>query len=613
MHTPPPPPVPVLPSQPNRWVTNNTPTTTESLSVAGVFTENSLLASIDVKSFCVMPFIQRKTVPVRLSQVQLTKDVAIGDELDCIANHTLCGIIQQISSLSHNATDMFEDLLTETMNVITRSNKLKNKVSEMKEKCKMREKEETGGSLHAVNIENEKALSQHFDQQILSLESRSNAIRTIYEAANPPPAITKMNQFRENGTNGLKLYTDPTFFFMHWFSQMQKKEPDNREHKIKRAERKTRRQNGSGPRQIKRTRDIMKEKAKREEFSSKGVQPSHGKCKKNKKKNMEGFSNTQWEERHPDQVPANAREKDAKENNGTEHDNVQNETSISEPLSINDNEDVTTPPVPLRKHNETCHNTQSVLPAPPDERYSQLPPPPPDDRYSQLPPPPPTPPPILTDNDPQIYPRNSVAPHDFYQNDKENSMMGDRDSMFPLPPPPDLLELGNDEEMDSFMEPPPPLEITSNMIRPSNKLKAKRISTFVMTSGMETCDNIDGRRYTKLIDYPGICNAPPPPPPPPVPGLPPQPNGSVTNNAPTTTESLPPAGVFTENSLLAIKKNLKQAKERKTPAQTMKTQTNQLDVNTIMNRALEGHRKFIEDSSSDEDDSDFSDSDSDWD
>lgn len=51
-------------------------------------------------------------------------------------------------------------------------------------------------SLHAVNIENEKALPQHFDQQILSSESRTNAIRTIYEAAKPPPAITKMNQFR---------------------------------------------------------------------------------------------------------------------------------------------------------------------------------------------------------------------------------------------------------------------------------------------------------------------------------------------------------------------------------------------------------------------------------
>ena len=237
---------------------------------------------------------------------------------------------------------------------------------------------------------------------------------------------------------------------------------------------------------------------------------------------------------------------------------MQNETS--EPLAINNDTDhiypsadETMPPVPLRKHIETCHNTQSVLPAPPDERYSQLPPPPPppDDRYSQLPPPPPSPPPILTENDPQIYPRNSVAmppaPHDFYQ----TSVIEDRDSMFPLPPPPDVSGLDNDEAMDSFMEPPPPLEITSTKIRPSNKLKAKRISTFVMTSGMETCDNIDGRRYTKLIDYPGVSNAPPPPPPPPVPGLPLQPVESLTNNAPTTTESLPAAGVFTENSLLA--------------------------------------------------------------
>ncbi|CAC5355965.1 unnamed protein product [Mytilus coruscus] len=419
---------------------------------------------------------------------------------------------------------MFEDLLTETMNVITRSNKFKDKVNEMKEKYKMFEKEEIRGSLNAVNIENEKAPSQNFDQQILSSESRSNAIKTIYEAANPPPAITGLNQFREDGTDGLKLYTDPTFFFMHWFSQMQKKEPDYREHEIK----------------------------------------------------------------------------------------MQNETSMSEPSDIYENEDATTSPVPLRHDNEICHNTQSVLPAPPDDRHIQLPPPPPDDRYSQLPLPPPTPPPNQRGNDQQIYLRKRVAlppdSRDFYQNDKENSVIQDRDSMFPLPPTPDLLELDNDEQMDSLMEPPPPLVITSNMIRILNKLKAKRISTFVMTSGMEKCDNIDGRQCTKLIDYPGASNVPPLP----VPGLPPQPNRSVSNDTHITTESLTAAGVFTENSLLAIKKNLKQAKERKTPAQTMKTQTNQLDVNTIMNRALEGHRQFIEYSSSDEDDSDFSDSDSDW-
>lgn len=64
---------------------------------------------------------------------------------------------------------------------------------------------------------------------------------------------------------------------------------------------------------------------------------------------------------------------------------------------------------------------------------------------------------------------------------------------------------------------------------------------------------------------------------------------------------------------ISVKKNLKQSKDRKTPTQSVKSNSNHMDVTTIMNRALENRRKFTEDSSSDGDDSDFSDSDCEWD
>lgn len=64
---------------------------------------------------------------------------------------------------------------------------------------------------------------------------------------------------------------------------------------------------------------------------------------------------------------------------------------------------------------------------------------------------------------------------------------------------------------------------------------------------------------------------------------------------------------------ISVKKNLKQSKDRKTPTQSVKSSSNHMDVTTIMNRALENRRKFTEDSSSDGDDSDFSDSDCEWD
>lgn len=63
-------------------------------------------------------------------------------------------------------------------------------------------------------------------------------------------------------------------------------------------------------------------------------------------------------------------------------------------------------------------------------------------------------------------------------------------------------------------------------------------------------------------------------------------------------------------SLFTVKQKL-QTKERKIKPPPVAS-TNAFDVHTIMNNALESHRKFIEDSSS-EDESEFTDSDSDWD
>lgn len=552
-----------------------------------------------------MPFVKRKSDPVRISQVELHKDNNIRDELECISNHTLCGIIQQLSNLNHHASDMFDDLFTETLNVVNRSNKLKDKLNEMREKYKKWNKKKIGGSLN--DIENENALSQHFDQQIFSVESRPNAIVSMYKAANLPPAISKTDQFREDGKSGLKLYTNPDFFFMHWSSQMEKKETDYSHRKTKRAERKTRRQDkGEGPRQVRRIQDKMRDKAKGAEFSTQFVQQSHRKNKKEKKKKMEGISSKQWAKQHPNENLENVEEKDEMEESEKIHDKDENE-KVDPACSIHaelPKENDAPPPVPMRNHSFISNHTNSALPPPPDDRYSNLPPPPPD-------------PPITMTNGPTQSVALPPAPHDFYHYEKENSAMDERDSFFPLPPPPD--EPDNNEGRDSIIEPPPPLEINPNLLRTSQKLKANRISTFVFPSAMENGDNINSRKHIPPppvfpnTDKASVPNAPPPPPPPPPPGIAPAPNTSTTASASVSVETPSATGMFSENSLLAMKKNLKQSKDRKTPTQPVKSNSNHMDVTTIMNRALENRRKFTEDSSSDDDDSEYSDSDCEWD
>ncbi|XP_063403072.1 actin-binding protein WASF2-like isoform X2 [Mytilus trossulus] len=556
-----------------------------------------------------MPFVKRKSDPVRISQVELHKDNNIRDELECISNHTLCGIIQQLSNLNHHASDMFDDLFIETLNVVKRSNKLKDKLNEMREKYKKWNKKKIGGSLN--DNENENALSQHFDQQIFSVQGRPNAIVSMYKAANLPPAISKTDQFREDGKSGLKLYTNPDFFFAHWSSQMEKKETDYSHRKTKRAERKNRRQDkGEGPRQVRRIQDKMRDKAKGAEFSTQFVQQSHGKRKKEKKKKMEGISSKQWEKQHPNQKLENVEEKDEMEESGKIHNRDENkkivpDSSIQAGLP---KENDAPPPVPMRKNSVISNHTNSALPPPPDDRYSNLPPPPPDDRYSNLPPPPPDPPNAMTNG-----PIQSVAlppaPHEFYQ-----STIDERESFYPLPPPPN--ESDSNEGRDSIIEPPPTLEINPQLLRTSQKLRANRISTFVFPPAMENGDNINSRKHIPpppVFPNTSVPNAPPPPPPPPPPGLAPALNTSTTAPASVSVETTSATGMFSENSLLAMKKNLKQSKDRKTPTQSVKSNSNHMDVTTIMNRALENRRKFTEDSSSDGDDSEFSDSDCEWD
>lgn len=539
--------------------------------------------------------MKRKSDPVRISQVMLSKDMTIQDELECIANHTLCGVIQQLSNLNHHAADMFEDLSAEAVTIFNRTKKLQTHVGELIEKYKHWNKQRIAASFDNIDV-NEKSLSVHFDQQIISVDSRPKSIKTMYETANPPPAITKMNQFRDDGMDGLKMYTDPTFFIIHWSSQMEKKETEQKE-KRRRRERKTRRQHGGGPRKVKIKRDELIQKAKGVEYSPDFVhseQDTERKHKKHKKKKMEGFSNRQWEKQH--------RSMEKNEDQTETKDEVENGTEVTRDQQQDDESEDVPPPVPMRKHGHTETCEESELPPPPSEDWSR------DDVNSFLPPPP-----IPIENDTEIYTRQSVsfppAPLDFYQSDNATSRFTKRYSTLRLPPPPPNLT-ANNTDMESIMLPPPPFELESDM--PHTNPNTNRTSTFVLPPVMK-------RSATPEADYPDIeeepdpdagSTPPAPPLPPPAPGLPPAPSLPEKNTNPTTAvEHKSSVGMFDKDSLIKMKEKLKQAKERTTaPA---KSNPNQFDVHSIMNKALENHRKFIEESSS-EDESLYSDSDSDW-
>jgi predicted nucleic acid-binding Zn-ribbon protein len=84
--------------------------------------------------------------------LQVAKSVK--NELECVTNHTLSSVIEQLSSLSHHAEDMFEDLSKEANNFFGRANQLQNRIDHLRDKVKQLDAErELGLFVYIVKME----------------------------------------------------------------------------------------------------------------------------------------------------------------------------------------------------------------------------------------------------------------------------------------------------------------------------------------------------------------------------------------------------------------------------------------------------------------------------
>lgn len=61
-----------------------------------------------------------------------------------------------------------------------------------------------------------------FDQQVVSRNTMPSAMLETYQMCDKPPPLDKLNQYREDGKDGLKFYTDPNYFFELWRQEMLK-------------------------------------------------------------------------------------------------------------------------------------------------------------------------------------------------------------------------------------------------------------------------------------------------------------------------------------------------------------------------------------------------------
>jgi hypothetical protein len=57
------------------------------------------------------------------------------------------------------------------------------------------------------------------DQQILSRETLPTAVRDSYNNCDAPPALAEFTQYRDDGKEGMRFYTDPTYFYRLWVEE----------------------------------------------------------------------------------------------------------------------------------------------------------------------------------------------------------------------------------------------------------------------------------------------------------------------------------------------------------------------------------------------------------
>ncbi|RUS79119.1 hypothetical protein EGW08_013129 [Elysia chlorotica] len=173
-----------------------------------------------------MPHLKRLVEPTLVSRVPV--DPAVRDELECMTNGTLANLIRDLSSLSKHAEDMFRELSKETLEVCQRASGLQRRIEDVHDKVTRLNPNMDVLDLQSINLLKPFMSSNTKEQQVLSRSTVPRAIIEIYERCDPPPALNKLDQFREDGKSSMRFYTDPLYFEELWAIEMGKQFEENR-------------------------------------------------------------------------------------------------------------------------------------------------------------------------------------------------------------------------------------------------------------------------------------------------------------------------------------------------------------------------------------------------
>ncbi|EHA98385.1 Wiskott-Aldrich syndrome protein family member 3 [Heterocephalus glaber] len=183
-----------------------------------------------------MPLVKRNIEPRHLCRGALPEGIT--SELECVTNSTLSAIIRQLSSLSKHAEDIFGELFNEANNFYIRADSLQDRIDRLAVKVTQLDSTVEEVSLQDINMKKAFKSSTIQDQQVVSKNSIPNPVADIYNQSDKPPPLNILTPYRDDKKDGLKFYTDPSYFFDLWKEKMLQDTEDKRKEKRRQKEQK---------------------------------------------------------------------------------------------------------------------------------------------------------------------------------------------------------------------------------------------------------------------------------------------------------------------------------------------------------------------------------------
>lgn len=165
-----------------------------------------------------MPLVKRCIEPRHLCRRVLPDGVT--SELECVTNSTLAAIIKQLGGLSRHAEDIFGELFNEANSFYMRMNSLQERVDQLAVKVTQLDSTVEEVSLQDINMRKAFKSSTTQDQQVVSRTSILNSVLEMYQGCDKPPPLNILTPYRDDKKDGMKFYTDPSYFFNLWKEKM---------------------------------------------------------------------------------------------------------------------------------------------------------------------------------------------------------------------------------------------------------------------------------------------------------------------------------------------------------------------------------------------------------